>query len=307
MKTIILFAIFILPSFGGVGGGLYAQIVNIPDPVFKQRLIDEGVDTNFDGEIQVSEAEAVTGMLDVNGQFDDIYDLTGIEAFVNITGLDVWHNQLTTLDLSNNTALVELNCIDNNLTYLNVENCVNLEKISAYHNQLPDVNLTSNVQLKDVRLNKNNLISLDIRNNNNSNITNFNSRDNPSLTCIFVDDMEYSENSPVWFKDPASTYVETQGECDALGIYDSTIFEDLLIYPNPVKNILYLKMPEIHNNIEIDIVDIKGNEIIKYQINNTEYKIDISHLHSGIYFVILKDLQTKETPIVIGTKKLIKL
>lgn len=28
-----------------------AQIVNLPDPVFKQRIIDNGVDTNSDGEI----------------------------------------------------------------------------------------------------------------------------------------------------------------------------------------------------------------------------------------------------------------
>ncbi|WP_372473503.1 hypothetical protein AB4865_11845 [Capnocytophaga sp. ARDL2] len=37
-----------------------AQIVNIPDFAFKQRLLDHNpvIDTNGDGEIQVSEAEA---------------------------------------------------------------------------------------------------------------------------------------------------------------------------------------------------------------------------------------------------------
>src|SRR5690606_716740 len=97
-----------------------AQIVNIPDPIFKQRIIDNGVDTNFDGEIQYSEAEAVTGALDVNGQFDDIFDLTGIEAFVNITELYCQLNALTTLDLSQNTVLVHLECWENPLTSLNV-------------------------------------------------------------------------------------------------------------------------------------------------------------------------------------------
>ena len=37
-----------------------AQIVNIPDPNFQSQLIQQGVDTNGDGQIQVSEAEAVT-------------------------------------------------------------------------------------------------------------------------------------------------------------------------------------------------------------------------------------------------------
>jgi len=299
MKTLtILFFILILHSLGGLGGGLYAQIVNIPDPIFKARLIVEGVDTNMDGEIQVSEAEAVTGMLDVSIFFaDPIYDLTGIEAFVNITGLNVTGNQLTTLDLSNNTALLELECIENNLTYLNVENCPNLEILQAYLNQLTDVNLTSNVQLKDVRLNKNNLVNLDIRNNNNTNVTNFNSRDNPNLTCIFVDDTEYSENSSNWYKDSTSTYVETEAECDAIGMSNLSL-QNIHFFPNPVKDMLYIEIPYHFRDIEIIIADIKGNNILQSTIT----QLDISSLQSGLYFVILKDLQTKETL----TKKLIK-
>lgn len=67
------------------------------------------------------------------------------------------------------------------------------------------------------------------------------------------------------------------------------------IYPNPVKDVLYLEISESNNNIEIDIIDIKGkrNKIIKYLINNTKYQIDISHLQSGVYFVILRDQETK--------------
>ena len=304
MKTITLLILFFTLST------ISAQIVTIPDPVFKQRLIDEGVDTNFDGEIQVSEAEAVTGELWLYYPFADynqINDLTGIETFVNITRLEVWGNNLTSLDLGYNLSIKRLGCMDNQIAFLNIEHCVYLEHLSCYENQLTSLDLSQNILIENISIAQNNLTFLDLRNGNNVSIITFDSRDNPNLICIFVDDADYSENSPIWFKDATSTYVETQLECDALGIYDSTIFKDLLIYPNPVKNILYLKMPEIHNNIEIDIVDIKGNEIIKYQINNTEYKIDISHLHSGIYFVILKDLQTKETPIVIGTKKLIKL
>src|SRR5690606_37323699 len=181
-------------------------------PVFKQRLIDEGVDTNNDGEIQVSEAEAVTGMLDVSIFLPDypIYDLTGIEAFINITRLNVWGNELTTLDLSSNTLLIELYCVDNNLTYLNVENCINLEILRAYHNQLTSIDLTNNINLDTVYVQQNQLTNLDLRNDHNINITSFSSSNNQNLTCIFVDDAEYSENSPVWYKDTTSTYVETQ-------------------------------------------------------------------------------------------------
>src|SRR5690606_33804894 len=150
-------------------------------------------------------------------------------------------NQLTTLNLSNNTLLIELDCISNNLTYLNVENCpyleiliayhnqltsidlsqnINLEVVSLYNNQLTNIDLTSNVDLRGVSLQNNQLTHLDIRNGNNVAIEHFRSTNNPNLICIFVDDTEYSENSPVWHKDSTSTYVETQEECDALDIED---------------------------------------------------------------------------------------
>ena len=294
----------ILPSLGGVGGGLYAQIVNIPDPNFKARLIIAEVDTNNDGEIQVSEAEAVTGMLDVGLFHPDypIYDLTGIEAFVNITGLNVWGNELTTLDLSSNTLLIELYCVDNNLTYLNVENCINLEQISAYHNQLTNIDLSQNINLKEVDFYKNDLTSLDIRNNNNPNITYFDSRDNPNLRCIFVDDAEYSENSSNWHEDSTSTYVETEAECDALSI-ETNIIETVSLFPNPVQDRLYLFIPDKNLSSEIDITDISGKRISNHIIINPKTELDVSFLQPGIYFIILKDKLNK----AVLTKKLIKL
>ena len=195
---------------------LQAQIVNIPDPVFKQALLDHGfftsieIDTNFDGEIQVSEAEAITGFLDVNGQFIDIYDLTGIEAFINITELLVWQNQLTSLNLSNNTNLVRLVCSSNQLTSLDVSQCTLLEELSADSNLLVSLDLSNSLNLQGLDLYSNQLTFLDLRSGNNTNITGYNSNFNPDLTCIFVDDAAYSEAN--WSgTDPASTFVRNPG------------------------------------------------------------------------------------------------
>ena len=324
MKTLILFTIFILPSLGGVGGGLYAQIVNIPDPIFKARLIVEGVDTNHDGEIQVSEAQAVTGMLDVSIFFaDPIYDLTGIEAFINITGLDVWGNQLTSLDLSSNTLLIELKCTSNNLNYLNVENCPNLETLMAYNNQITSIDLSQNINLKEVSLYNNHLTSvdltpnihlervyletnqltyLDIRNGSNNGIEHFMSINNPNLTCIFVDDAVYSENAPGWYKDSASTYVETQAECDALSI-ENIALETIYLHPNPVQDKLYLHIPGENLKLNINIIDVSGKEISSHNITESETELNLSFIQPGIYFLILKNELNK----TILTKKLIKL
>lgn len=76
--------------------------VTIPDNNFLNALIELGVDTNGDGIISTAEAEAITFL---NVSHKSISDITGIEAFVN---LDCSSNQLTTLDISNNTALLSL-------------------------------------------------------------------------------------------------------------------------------------------------------------------------------------------------------
>ena len=50
MKQIITLLAIVL------GGQLFTQIISIPDANFKQQLIGNQVDINYDGEIQVSEA-----------------------------------------------------------------------------------------------------------------------------------------------------------------------------------------------------------------------------------------------------------
>jgi hypothetical protein len=62
MKTLALLLTILLVPFL-----LRAQIVHIPDANFKAALVGNGeINTNGDDEIQVSEAEAYSGSLDVS-------------------------------------------------------------------------------------------------------------------------------------------------------------------------------------------------------------------------------------------------
>jgi Leucine-rich repeat (LRR) protein len=76
--------------------------VNIPDDNFLNALLELDVDTDGDGLVSPDEAAIITS-LDVS--FQSIADMTGIEAFVNLDNLSCQYNQLTTLDVSNNTVL----------------------------------------------------------------------------------------------------------------------------------------------------------------------------------------------------------
>lgn len=142
-----------------------SQIVNIPDSNFKNRLIDIGVDTDTDGEIQVSEAAAVTGTLNVSG--NAITNLQGIEAFVNITKLNCIGNQLTTLDVSLNTVLDTLQSGQNQLISLNVSNNPNLLQLDIGVNPLEALDVSNCPALVDLRIFGSNIETLDCSNNHN--------------------------------------------------------------------------------------------------------------------------------------------
>jgi len=126
MKTTILIILAIAFAFVS-----QAQIVNIPDANFKNALINHTpvIDLNTDGEIQVSEAEAFSGHINVSVQ--NISDMTGIEAFIAITGLYCDVNQIPSLNLDNNTALEVLGCHDNQLTSLYVDNNTALTELNG--------------------------------------------------------------------------------------------------------------------------------------------------------------------------------
>jgi len=141
-----------------------AQIVNIPDANFKAYLIgNTAINTNGDSEIQVSEAATYTGSIDCIGL--NISDLTGIEAFVNLTSLNCSYNLLSSLDLSNNTALTYLNCMLNQLTGLNVSSSPNLSALLCNNNLLTSLNINNNPALNSLYCYGNQLSSLNISNN----------------------------------------------------------------------------------------------------------------------------------------------
>ncbi|MFI1773474.1 T9SS type A sorting domain-containing protein [Thalassobellus citreus] len=80
--------------------------VNIPDADFKTYLVGIA-DTDSDSEIQTSEAEAITGTI---APPNTVADLTGLEAFINATVLDIGGNANITgnVNLTANTKLVDI-------------------------------------------------------------------------------------------------------------------------------------------------------------------------------------------------------
>jgi Leucine-rich repeat (LRR) protein len=140
--------------------------VNIPDNNFKNVLLNNSsINTNSNSEIECSEAAAYTGFLMLAAY--GINDLTGIEAFVNLTGLNCSANSLDTLDVTSNIALVDLRCVGNNLTGIEISYCPNLTKLYCWNNQITGINFADNPNIDSVDCGFNLITSLDFSDNPN--------------------------------------------------------------------------------------------------------------------------------------------
>ncbi len=273
------------------------RLTYVPDDNFEQELIDQGLDDVLDDYVATVNIENLT-TLDVINR--NIADLTGIEDFTAITKLYCGNNNLTSIDVSNNSFLEELHSYTNGLISIDVSQNLVLRKLNVgensiftidvssntaltllwcQYNQISSLDLTSNPNLLQFRCYDNQLTSLDLRNGANTNITDYNSILNPDLTCIFVDDVPYSTAN--WTDiDAASTFVTTEAECDAVLGVDDVINNAFMIYPNPVKDSFSIQT-EL-DIIAIEIYDVFGKLV---KTANATNSVSISQLHTGIYLV----------------------
>jgi PKD domain/Secretion system C-terminal sorting domain len=162
-----------------------AQIVNIPDANFKAYLVgNSAINTNLDTEIQVSEATAFSGTINVASL--SIANLTGIETFTALTALNISQNPITSVDLSSNTALTSISFAFTPMTCLD---------------------LSYNTAMTYIEGSSNSLQKLNVKNGNNNNVTYFVTSGSSTLSCIQVDNVAYSNTN--WVNIDGSSFFST--------------------------------------------------------------------------------------------------
>jgi hypothetical protein len=202
MKTTLLF----LAAF--LSANLFGQNVNVPDANFKAYLVSNSdINTNGDTEIQVSEASAFNGAIDCSNLF--ISDLTGIEAFTELTDLVCNENQLISIDVSQNIVLEGLSCGNNLIT---------------------SIDLSMNTALYVLWCPENQLSCLNIKNGNNSNFWQFYVSENPNLSCIEVDDAAWSSSNWTGIDSQAFFSEDCNNDCSSssTGITEPTTSKNLI-------------------------------------------------------------------------------
>ncbi|MFD1615070.1 T9SS type A sorting domain-containing protein [Gelatiniphilus marinus] len=196
----------------------------VPDDNFEQALIALGFDSGaLDDYVLTATIEVLTN-LNINGQ--NISDLTGIEDFTALQNLDFSNNAISSVDLSQNTNLIQINCSNNSITSLDLTNNTNvidvniannaftgfdtsliamLQIFNCDFNQIIELNFQQNTALSSLSCRSNLLESLNLKNGQNPNLVNLNAQNNPNLTCIETE-TGAAPNGVTWLKDTTANY-----------------------------------------------------------------------------------------------------
>lgn len=125
------------------------QQTYVPDDNFEAALEYMGIGNGIPNDdyvhtYNISDIQSI----DITNQ--GISDLTGIEDFLSLVSLYVQFNQLTSIDISNNTALKFLYISDNQLTQLDLSNNPLIELVYAFNNpSLECINVYDITQTND--------------------------------------------------------------------------------------------------------------------------------------------------------------
>ena len=140
--------------------GVTIDNTNFPDANF--RTVVKKFDTNQDSSLSDTEIAAVKK---INCSNKGITNLKGIEYFTSLNILWCTDNQLTALDVSENTALTKLNCCFNKLTSLDVSKNTALTILECNANRLTALDVSKNTALTELNCSVNKLTSLDVSKN----------------------------------------------------------------------------------------------------------------------------------------------
>ena len=135
----------VTPPSGG-GDSIAIDASNFPDPDFRTYVKAE-FDKDNNNSLSESERNAAT-VINVKDKLMET--LEGIEFFPNLKELDCSINQLSRLDVSQNTALEKLDCSTNQLASLNLSKNAKLKYLYCQQNELTslDVSQTAVTELR---------------------------------------------------------------------------------------------------------------------------------------------------------------
>ena len=218
---------------------------NIPieDASFKAYLVEK-FDKDGDGEISYAEAASITSIVISTRSLGSVQ---GIEFMDNLASLRCYRNQLTSLDVSNNTALTRLDCFYNQLTSLDLSKNTALTYLSCYNNQLTSLDVSNNTALTYLSCYLNLLTSLDV--SNNTALTSLDCNRN-LLTALDIS------------KNTALTSLRCyDNQLTSLDVSNNTALTDLRCYGNQLTSL------DVSNNTVLTFLQCNRNQLTSLDVS----------------------------------------
>jgi len=332
MKTKILSIIIAFTTFCN------AQIVNIPDANFKLALTSATyqyshiakningsymtIDTNSDGEIQISEALLVYELYLTSNTIgnNNTINLEGINSFSNLRKIFIDNKSITNVNFNSLLNLEELwikYCAITNYSFVNCPNLLyinfdynqlssldfstlpQLTSISCSNNILTNLNITGLQNLTYVNCSYNNLVSLNVQGLTNINgikcdhnqITNLNLNGLNTLQTI---EGQYNQLNNVSFDGCTSldyAYL-SDNLLTFLDFNQCTSINEIHLFNNPTMEGILMKngvneyLGGLTQNVHYICCDTFEVDSIKNSYPNTEVNTYCSFVPGGTYFLV---------------------
>ncbi|SDQ12156.1 conserved repeat domain-containing protein/Por secretion system C-terminal sorting domain-containing protein [Chryseobacterium soldanellicola] len=304
MKKIYLIMLMILFSV------FQAQIVNIPDPVLKAKLLAANVtnntaqdinhnnikiDLNSNNEIEVSEALTVYNLFlgaTQNQTINLITNLSGVEAFQNLKYLNVDFNNLTAVDATSLPNLQQLHVSYNPITSLNANNLLNLKWLWCRSTQLTSLNISNLPSLEDLRCSGNQLTSLNLANKPNLKTLDCDSNNLSALNVAGLPNLEYLYfgNNPISSIDLTGLtkikgFSSMHTNLQTINLNAQTNLQDLLVGNTPSLQYLFIKNGSYESATNFENIPNLKYACIDSNIFLENYYMQILSNYNGNHFI----------------------
>jgi len=219
-----------------------------------------------DGDIYLSDVAPIL-FLNLHGK--GIASLDGIEYFTALETLSCGENQFTKLDLSGNTALINLISRLGQLTELDVSGNTALKHLSIDFNLLTSLDVTHNTKLELLFVNDNSLTEIDLSNNakltdldvSGNNLMGLDVSNNPALSSLYCNrnglgSLDLTNNSALailncWGNQLTELLLPHSGELTSVDAHDNKL--DAL---------------DVSRNTELDRLFVNGNNLTSLDLTN---------------------------------------
>lgn len=308
MKKVLLTIFILLPFI------TKAQITLIPDIYFEQYLVNLGYDTDgvVNGQISSSDALTVEEINFLQNFSGPVYDLTGLNDFINLEVFKLSFNDVTNVDFSNLSNVKSMYFDTFQLTTFDVTPLASLEELEitdtatdAPYCEIRELNFSNSVNFKSLKVFRLPYLELINMRNNTADTVSFVINWGGNI-CIEVDDHIAATNGTAPYDtwsitlDGINNYPNYYYSDNCVLSLEKFVNENFKIYPNPATEYVAIEQKDM-DNIQlqsVQIINMNGKWIrsVKENFNH----IDVSNLSTGTYlFVIQTNKGNKTEKIVI--------